>query len=273
MRAALQAVVRASTPRPAAAQRAAGDYEGRLWPAVRAEVRWAFAPPRTWLVGVVANVILAAGWLLVQPLTPTGRKEDWVVLVGTYFSSFILADVTTTNLLGADPYRVQKALAAGTPMWRVLFVKNVALVVLVGLPTLVAAIVLTLWLETPARLAVTIPDVAVPILSWLGVGNVISVVQPVAAEPLIRRWRQRGDRRRIVNWLVALALPYALYYIADPMEGLGHRLLWRQAPRAIGPVLGRDTKSFVHLAVAFGFWVTGTVVATLWVRRRGLRMK
>ena len=258
---------------PAAAQRAAKDFDQDLWPAVRAEIGWAFTPPRTWLLGAVANLLLAVGWLAVQPLTPHGRHQDWVVLVGTYFSSFVLADVTTTNLLGADHYRVVKTLADGVPLWRVLFVKNMALIVLVGLPTLAAATALTLWLESPARLAVTIPNVAVPIVSWLGVGNVVAVLLPVSAEPLIRRWRQRHDFRRTAGWLLALMLPYALYYVADPMDGMGHRLLWSQLPASIGPVLGRDTKSFVHLAVALVVWVVGTAAAELWVRKRGLHIR
>ncbi len=78
MRAVLHAAVRASAPRPAAAQRAARDFEQGLWPAVRAEIRWAFTPPRTWLMGVVANLLLAAGCLVVQPLAPYGRHHhDW----------------------------------------------------------------------------------------------------------------------------------------------------------------------------------------------------
>jgi len=59
-------------------------------------------------------------------------------------------------------------------LWRILLIKDLALIVLiviVGLPTLAAAIALTLWLETPARLGVTIPTVAVPIVSWLGVAT------------------------------------------------------------------------------------------------------
>jgi hypothetical protein len=273
VRAALRAAARASAPRPAAAKRAAKDFEQSLWPALRAEIRWAFTPPRTWLVGVVSNLCLAAAWLVVQPLTPHGRHHDWVILVGSYFSSFVLADVTTTNLLGADHYRVLKGLSDGVPLWRVLVVKNLALIVLVGVPTLVAAMALTLWLERPSRLGVTIPNVAVPIVSWLGVGNVISVLLPVTAAPLIRRWRQRRDRLRTGAWLLALVLPYALYYVADPMDGMGHRVLWRQLPASIGPVLGRDTKSFVHLGIAFSVWIAGTVAAELWVRKRGLRIR
>lgn len=271
--AALRAVVRASAPRPAAARRAAKDFRQGLWTAVRAEIRWAFTPPRTWLTGVMANIVLAAGWLLVQPLTTGRHHHDWVILVGTYFSSWVLADVTTTNLLGADHYRVRQALSDGVPFWRLLLIKDLALLAIVGLPTLVAAIALTLWLESPARLAVTIPTVAVPIVSWLGVGNLISVLHPVSVEPLIRRWRQRGDRRRTGGWLVALTLPYALYYVADPMNGVEHRVLWTKLPKLIWPVFGRETKSFVHLAIATGVWIAGTVAAVWWARKRGIRIR
>jgi hypothetical protein len=64
-----------------------------------------------------------------------------------------------------------------------------------------------------------------------------------------------------------------LYYLADPMNGVGHRVLWQQLPAVIWPVFGRDTKSFVHLAIAIGVWIIGSVAAVLWVHRRGLRTK
>ncbi len=273
VRATVHACVRAATPRPTAARRAAKDFEQDLWAAVRAEIRWAFTPPRTWLMGVVANVVLAATWLAVQPLHPGRHHHDWVILIGTYFSSWILADVTTTNLLGADHYRVLAGLSAGVPFWRILIIKNLALLVIVGLPTLVAAMALTLWLETPARLAIAIPTVAVPIVSWLGVGNFMSVLHPVSAEPLIRRWRQRSDLRRTASWVLVLTLPYALYYVADPMNGVEHRVLWTRLPAMIWPVFGRDTKSFVHLAIAVGVWIAGSVAAVFWVRKRGLQVR
>ena len=66
-----------------------------------AEIRWAFAAPRAWLSGVAVNLTLALAWLVVQPVQHDGQR-DWVVLIATYFSSFILADVTTTNMLGVD---------------------------------------------------------------------------------------------------------------------------------------------------------------------------
>jgi hypothetical protein len=273
LRAALRAAVRAAAPRPAAARRAAKDFQRSLLPAVCAEVRWAFTPPRTWLMGVMANIVFAAGWLLVQPLTPHGRHPDWVLLVGAYFSSWVLADVTTTNLLGADHYRVHKALSDGTPFWRLLLIKNLALLVIVALPTLLAAVVVTMWLGKPQHLAFTVPTVLVPILSWLGVGNLISAVHPVSVEPLIRRWRHRHDPRRTGSWILALTLPYALYYVADPMGSVEHRVLWQQLPALIWPMFGRDTKGFAHLAVALLVWIVGSVAAVLWVRRRGLDIR
>ena len=112
-----------------------------------------------------------------------------------------------------------------------------------------------------------------PIVSWLGVGNLISVLHPVGVEPLIRRWRQRHDRPRTGGWVLALTLPYALYYVADPMNGVEHRVLWQKLPALIWPIFGRDTKSFVHLATASGVWVLGTVAAVWWVRKRGLEIK
>ena len=49
-----------------------------------------------------------------------------------------------------------------------------------------------LWLEAPARLAIIVPTVAVPIVSWLGVGSLISVLHPVSVQPLFRRrWGRR----------------------------------------------------------------------------------
>ena len=274
VRAALRAAMRATAPRPVAARRAANDFEKSLLPAVAAEVRWAFTPPQTWLMGVVVNLSLAAGWLLVQPMASGApRHYDWVILVSVYFSSFVLADVTTTNLLGADHYRVGKGLADGVPLWRILVIKDLALIVIVGLPTLSAAVALTLRKETPARLAITIPTVAVPIVSWLGMGNLISVLHPVSVQPLIRRWRRWRNHRRTGGWLLALTLPYALYYVADPMNGVEHRVLWTQVPALIWPVLGRDAKSFVHLAIAVVIWITGTVAAVLWARARRLQIR
>jgi hypothetical protein len=176
-----------------------------------------------------ANLVLALVWLLVQSLH-LPRHHDWVI--GTYFSSFILADVTTTTLLGTDHIRARKALHDEVPLWRVLLVKNLALVVIVGLPTLAAATAMTLWLETPARLVVTIPNVAVPIVSWVGVGNLVSVLFPVGDEPLIHRWEQRRDRRATIRWIAHLVFAVRLVLRRRPHRR--HRAQRVLAPGSAG---------------------------------------
>src|SRR5258705_3688419 len=97
----IRAFRRAAVARPAAAEKAAQGLQLALPSAVAAEVRWAFTPPRSWLSGVAANLVVALVWLLVQPLH-LPRHPHLVILIGTYFSSLILADVTTTNLPCSD---------------------------------------------------------------------------------------------------------------------------------------------------------------------------
>jgi hypothetical protein len=163
-------------------------------------------------------------------------------------------------------------LHGGVPLWRVLLVKNLALVVIVGLPTLAAAMAMTLWLETPARLAVTIPNVAVPIVSWLGVGNLVSVLFPVGSEPLVRRWEQRRNRRAMAKWVAHLGVPYALYFVADPTGSFEHDFFWRQVPLAIAPLLGPGSRGFVHIGIAAAVWTITTALAVLCFSGRRLQI-
>src|SRR4051794_17920482 len=180
--------------RPAVAEKAAQGLQLALGSAVAAEVRWAFTPPRSWLSGVAANLIVALLWLLVQPWH-LPRHHDWVIFIGTCFSSFILADVTTTNLLGADHIRVRKALRDGVSLWRVLLVKNLALIVIVGLPTLAAATAMTLWLEPPARLVMTIPNVAGPHVFWVRGGDPGSGVVSFGGGGPVKSWGKPPEPR------------------------------------------------------------------------------
>ncbi|HSY15266.1 MAG TPA: hypothetical protein VK816_04700, partial [Jatrophihabitantaceae bacterium] len=90
---------------------------------VIAELRWAFRPPWHWLSGVAANFVLSLLYLWVVPLTGHHRG-NWVVLLGSYFGTFILADITTTNIFGPDAVRVGQRLADGVPFRRLLLVKN-----------------------------------------------------------------------------------------------------------------------------------------------------
>lgn len=234
---------------------------------VLAEVRWSFSWPCNWLLGVWLNLALSLLWLIWVPLRG-GSHGDWVILVGSYFAVFILADVTTTNVLGLDADRVRVSLARGVPVRRLLLTKNYALLVIVGLPTLLFTAILTVHSELPYRLVLTLPGVALPIMAWLGVGNLVSVLLPVAVQPLRRRWRQRRQLLLTGRWLAHLALPYALLYAVDPVGDTAHAIFgqlprhWRN-PQTHGLLLG-----LIGLAI----WLAGTWLAGWLVRRRGLRL-
>ncbi|WP_405488612.1 hypothetical protein [Nocardia sp. NBC_00511] len=252
---------RPESPRPIAPDRP-------LWWQALSEVRWSFTRPALWLEGIAANVVLSGLYLLIFPLTL--HRHGWVVLVGVYFATFVLADVTTTNVLGVDCDRVGLSLAENLSVRRILLVKNLALLIIVGVPTLLATAALTLWTGARGmeRVGVTVADVALPILAWLGVGNIVSVLLAVRPRALGTRWAERRDWRSTLPWITHLTLPYALYYFVAPIDGTQRAILGFH----LGRSMPADTRALIHLGVGLGVWLLGTVIAVAYVRQRGLRV-
>jgi len=252
----------------AAADAAHASGGGPLWRQVVAEVRWSFRPPWLWLGGVAFNAVLSLLWLIVVPLT-VGRHHDWAIIVGSYFAVWILADVTTTNVLGADALRVRIGLLRAVGLARILVIKNLALLMIVGLPTLAATAVITIMNEADYRLTLTLPGVLFPILTWLGVGNVASVLLPVATLPWRERWAQRRHYRATARWLASLALPYALLGAVDPVSDLP-RIVTRQL--AFLPPTAQ-ARGAVLCVVGLAMWGSGIALALLLNRVRPIRIR
>jgi hypothetical protein len=163
-----------------------------------------------------------------------------------------------------DAPRARASLAAGLPVRSILLTKNLALLIIVGLPVLGLTALLAHSLP-PMRLIATLFTVTLPLLCWLGIGNVISVLLAVETRSLIQRWRDRR-RRTTWLWLGHLALPYGLHFLAAPIDGIQHDPLLRLLPR-----VGRNLRFVLDTGVGLAFWTIGTISAVLIVRRRGLR--
>lgn len=225
---------------------------------VRHEVVWFFQPPWPWLNGVAFNLVLSLLYLVVVPLSGQPHR-DWAILVGSYFAVWILADVTTTNVLGADASRVHDGLDQHVPLGRILLVKNLTLLLLVGGPTLLATAVITVTHEADYRLTLTLPGVLLPILTWLGVGNLVSVLLPVATLPWRERWAQRRELRPTARWLTCLSLPYLLLFAADPVSDLPRTIL-RHA-RFLPPTV--PVRGAILGVLGLALWAAGTGLALL----------
>lgn len=233
-----------------------------------ADLRWTFRPPWTWLAGVGANLVLAALWWVVVPLVHH-RHGDWGVIIGTYLASFVLADVTSTNVLGADHERVAGALERGVSLRRLLLVKNLTLMLVVAVPLLVTSAALSLDQRSVAALAVALPLVLFPVLTWLGVGNLLSVALPEPALPLRRRWEQRRQWRTTVRWLLVLGLPYALSLAVDPLRVVPDQTVrWLRGAEHAGDL----ATGAAVVGVGLVFYVVGTLLALAWHRWRGVRI-
>lgn len=231
---------------------------------VAQDLRWAFRRPYGWLLGIGINILLSLAYLVVVPL-PVGTHRDWAILVGTYFAVFVLADVTTTNVLGVDTERTRLRLLRGMSLLRILLVKNLALLVIVGLPTLVATAAITVHEEADYRLVLTLPGVLYPVLTWLGVGNLVSVLLPYRPVPLVRRWQERRPWSRTLRWLACLGLPYALCVAVDPMSRLP-----RWVSRTLHLPPGAELRGAELLVLGLLTWGAFTAVAVAVAHRRGV---
>lgn len=145
-----------------------------------------------------------------------------------------------------------------------LLIKNLALLIILGLPTLIATAIITVTREADYRLVLTLPGVAFPILTWLGVGNAISLLFPVAVRPFRERWRDRMDLPATARWLGHLALPYALLLAVDPVKRLP-RLITRALPK-IAPASAGHGLSLTIAGVSL--WTLGTTIALVVARFR-----
>lgn len=193
-----------------------------------AQVLRTFGERRSWLVGLIFNLIIgfAYAWYTayshghhVIPRTAGG--------IAANMAMFVLSDTINTNQLGADRDQATSELRRGINVTRLLFTRNVALtVLLLPLTMIVAAGFRWVLGEDRTILAALALDTWV-VIGWLALGNLASVLFPYWPMPLKQR---RRAPRTWLWWGWCLFVPYGLYYLrAWFIEPFVDHLLGRHA--------------------------------------------
>lgn len=186
---------------------------------LREELRWTFTWPMGWLQGVMFNAVLAAAYLVIWPLTGNDHS-DVVLLFTTYFATFIMADVTTTNIFGHDLAHTARALRGGRSLESLLLMKNTVQLLLIIIPFTLVTAGLSWYHRGPTDLVLAIPGILYPMLLWLGIGNLISIIYPAIPAPM--KWRSThivaGQWRMQAPMLISYAIPYVLYFITTYVD-------------------------------------------------------
>lgn len=231
------------------------------------ELRWTFSWPMVWFQSVLINLALAAFYLIFKQPTISGHY-DTVLLYCVYFSTFILADVTTTNIFGVDLVRTTTALDNHQSFLRILLRKNAVQFTIIFVPVLLVTAAWTEYLYQDSELLRTIPGVLYPMLLFVAIGNLISVLFPVVQAPLswhIRHWKKW---RYHVALLTSYAIPFmifAVWALTDLPTVLFQMLRDGGSDSFVPP--GEIATLLVIVSYAI-YWVV-TLIATMIFHRRG----
>jgi len=174
------------------------------------EIRWTFTKRLGWIAQVALNLAIGVPAVV---LTTWNHHTDDVRVSGfaTSLAGWVLASTLNCNQLGFDAERAASSFRAGDTAWRVLFLKNLSILLVLAPPILLSSVVLRLTVAHPPD---SIPialvrDLAV-IAVWSGFGSLLSVLLPFRPLGLRGRWA-RPDT--LVRWGICLAAPYAVYYL------------------------------------------------------------
>jgi hypothetical protein len=237
-----------------------------LWRDILDELRWTWSGRKWWLLGMLGNLVLAIGYLLVTDYDPRVAGDIKVANVGLAVVLWCLADPINTNQLGNDSERVVNSLRAGDGVGRILAVKNLALVMLLLPLALMISVVHWLlagrWHLVPHTI---VTDVGAVFL-WMGVGSVVSVLLPYPPIRIRARVKALLARKSIVRYAACLAAPYALWYgIVNVLH-----IPWNEISdhRLLGSRVTEFPKyALVYLGICLVYWGLGLWLAVIYDRR------
>lgn len=231
--------------------------------AVRDEFGRIVRPPYGVVWCIAINFVLVttfwfAPWPLINDLMFSLHKTFWFPLV---MSSWLIADVPSTNQLAPDRWRVLAALDDAPAIDRLLRAKHLVLWMITTPLTVIAALAVGIVTGDWITMVIAIVWVAAAPLCSIGIACSIGVRWPYHELPLRVRWEQRGRWRPILlRWGILVVLPYA---IVPPLAIIG--LLPSIAAGTAAHLAGLDR------AEIDGALLGGLVVAvplTMWIWHR-----
>jgi hypothetical protein len=212
------------------------------------EIKYVLArKPRTTVKSLA--ITLALGLLYLGYIRVFQWDEDrkWLPYLGLWVISVVMGGSVCINAMSFDAMRVRAALDSGERLWRLLVIKNLALLCIVAPVGFLLSALLAWRAGDHTAFVKACALVICFILLWLGVGNVLSIWLPTRDEPILKR-RQSGSLKQ---FLIAFAASYAVGYLVNLM------LIWRVfAARALTERLGSA-------------WIPGVLIVlsclTMWV--------
>lgn len=175
------------------------------------------AKPRPILVKLAIGLGIGLAYLAFLTVFQWETKSEILPYLAPYALSGVIGGVVCTNALSWDANRVRAALTGGERLWLVLLSKNATMFALVGAAGLTLSVLLALIAGEPSALIKAIAELVTMMLIWLGVGNVVSILNPLRVEPIKER-RRDGTLR-----------PFLLTFVISYVLGLGVNLMltWR----------------------------------------------
>ena len=190
----------------------AGDLEPRLGLErdVVDEIRWTFTRRLGWIGQILLNLAIGLPIVIATSWNP---HHDDVRISGfaTSIAGWVLTSSLNTNQLGFDADRAAASFRSGDTAWRVLFLKNLSVFVVLTPPILLISVVLRLIVANPPdSIPIAMVRDLADITVWLGFGSLLSVLLPFRPLGVRGRW---AAPTTWVRFVVCLGAPYAVYYL------------------------------------------------------------
>lgn len=181
------------------------------------------------------------------------KDQKWLPYLGLWAIGVVMGGSVCVNAMSFDAMRVRAALDSGERLWRLLVIKNLALLCIVA-PIGFLLCALLAW--RAGDIYAFFKGCALMIcmiLLWLGVGNVLSITLPSRDEPIKQR-RQTGSLKQFI---IAFVVAYLIGYLVNGM------LIWRVfAAQELSQRLGNSLLPALIVIVSSAFmWVLLTVLA------------